>query len=95
MITFRPDKLAKYNRAGTIQDFAVTILCNLDVPIMSEQNAASWGYFDCKNNEWNLDILRENGFPVDVLPKIAKSGSIAGHLNDDWHSIPKGTPIGN
>lgn len=60
----------------------------------SVQNAASWGYFNCKENEWNNDVLKENGFPIDVLPKVAESGSIAGKLADEWHSIPKGTPIG-
>lgn len=86
--------MKKFNCAGTIQDFAVAMLCNLNDPIMSIQNAASWGYFDCKNNEWNLDVLEQNHFPINLLPKVIKSGSIAGCLSDDWHSIPKGTSIG-
>lgn len=71
------------------------MLCNLDIPVTSVQNAASWGFFDCKNNCWNNDILNENDFPVNILPKIAKSGAIAGTLADNWHTIPKETPIGN
>lgn len=61
---------------------------------MSVQNAASWGYFDCISNKWNTEILDEAGFPVQFLPEIKESGSIAGHLIEDWHTIPKGTPIG-
>lgn len=94
MAKHKPDKLAKYNCAGTIQDFAVAILGNLDKPVMSTQSAASWGYFDCKDHEWNLESLKSGGFPIEFLPKLAKSGSIVTALTDDWHTIPKGTPIG-
>lgn len=71
------------------------MLCNLGKPVMSVQNAAAWGYFDCKLEEWNLDVLKDGGFPVEFLPEIANNGSVAGYLADDWHTIPKGTPIGN
>lgn len=94
MYLFRPEKLKKYNCAGTIQDFAVAMLCNLDKPVMSVQNAASWGYFDCINDVWNDKILASAGFPVALLPQVYKSGEIAGVLSDNWHTIPKGTPIG-
>ncbi|RZC33017.1 FGGY N domain containing protein, partial [Asbolus verrucosus] len=70
------------------------MLCNLNKPIMSDQNAASWGYFDCVKHQWNDDILKETGFPTSLLPEIRLSGEIAGYLDDNWHSIPKGTPIG-
>lgn len=61
---------------------------------MSDQNAASWGYFDCVNHRWNEEILKTAGFPVSLLPEIKTSGDVAGYLADNWHSIPKGTPIG-
>lgn len=91
---FRPEKLKKFNCAGTIQDFAVAMLCDLDKPVMSVQNAASWGYFDCTEGAWNEKILQSAGFPVSLLPQVYKSGEIAGVLADNWHTIPKGTPIG-
>lgn len=94
MTYFRPDKLKKYNCAGTIADFAVSILCNLDKPVMSYQNAASWGYFDCTDNNWNLDLLKNEDFPTDLLPEIRAPGDFAGVLTENWHSIPKGTAIG-
>ncbi|XP_008197907.1 sedoheptulokinase isoform X1 [Tribolium castaneum] len=90
----KPEKLKRYNRCGTIQDFAVAMLCNLSRPIMSDQNAASWGYFDCVHHRWNEEILKQAGFPISLLPEIKTSGEIAGYLADNWHSIPKGTPIG-
>lgn len=36
----------RYDRAGTIHDFFVCMLCGLDQPIMSLHNAASWGFFN-------------------------------------------------
>ncbi|CAG9817419.1 unnamed protein product [Phaedon cochleariae] len=90
----KPGKLEKYNCAGTISDFVVAMLCDLQKPYMSYQNAASWGYFDCHNNTWNTDILSAVGFPVNLLPNVKSSGEIAGNLARCWHSIPKGTPIG-
>lgn len=90
----RPDKLKHYSRAGTVQDFAVAMLCNLDHPIMSVQNAAGWGYFNTCVAEWNSDILQEAGFPTHLLPHVVKSGAIAGTLDRPWYGIPSGTPVG-
>ncbi|KAH0819676.1 hypothetical protein GEV33_003118 [Tenebrio molitor] len=90
----KPEKLKRYNCSGTIQDFAVAMLCNLPKPVMSDQIAASWGYFDCVNHRWNKEVLEETGFPTSLLPEIKLSGEVAGFLADNWHSIPKGTPIG-
>lgn len=90
----KPEKLKKYNRSGTIGDFAVAMLCDLDKPIISDHNAASWGYFNCISGQWNKEILKQASFPVELLPDIKKSGSLAGQLADNWHSISKGTPIG-
>lgn len=94
IICCRPEKLEKYNCAGTIADFVVSILCNLNKPVMSYQNAASWGYFDCTDNNWNLDLLKNENFPIELLPEIRAPGDLAGVLTENWHSIPKGTAIG-
>ncbi|KAJ8932734.1 hypothetical protein NQ314_014431 [Rhamnusium bicolor] len=94
LVKNKPEILEKYNCSGTIHDFAVAMLCNLDKPIMSPQNAASWGYFDCTNYKWNCDILENAGFPISLLPEVKQSSEMAGFLAENWHSIPKGTPIG-
>ncbi|XP_072382089.1 sedoheptulokinase-like [Diabrotica undecimpunctata] len=90
----KPEKLTKYNCSGTIADFAVAMLCNLDKPVISYQNAASWGYFNCRTSEWNTELLENASFPVELLPEVRASGEIAGLLAGNWHSVPKGTPIG-
>lgn len=70
------------------------MLCNLDQPVMSYQMAASWGYFNCADYQWNTKNLEEAGFPVEFLPKLRASGEVAGNLVGNWYSIPEGTPIG-
>ena len=46
---------------GTIQDLVVAMLCGLDSPVMSVQNAASWGYFNTQTATWNTELLRGAG----------------------------------
>ncbi|XP_067120605.1 sedoheptulokinase-like [Centruroides vittatus] len=89
----RPDVLEKYDRAGTIQDLVVTMLCGLDKPVMSVQNAASWGYFDTISVTWNIEILKDAGFPIDLLPDVVDAGQLAGQTTSCWYGIPQGTPV--
>lgn len=89
-----PELLQSYNAAGTIQDYVVAMLCGLRRPLMSDQNAASWGYFNTQSQSWNLEILRSSGFPVHLLPDIAQPGSAAGRTSHMWFEIPKGTQVG-
>ncbi|XP_022130093.2 sedoheptulokinase-like [Pieris rapae] len=94
MLKHKPDKLKHFNCSATVQDFVVAMLCDLDIPITSDQNAASWGYFNTEKNEWNIEILKGLDFPVNLLPNIKKSGEIVGCLNSSWNGIPEGTPVG-
>ncbi|XP_053864711.1 sedoheptulokinase isoform X2 [Malaclemys terrapin pileata] len=89
-----PDFLKPYDAAGTIHDYVVAMLCDLERPLMSVQNAASWGYFNCRSKSWNTEVLRESGFPLDLLPEVGDPGDIAGRMSHDWHGIPKGTEVG-
>lgn len=88
------EKLERFNCAGTVQDFMVAMLANLRKPVMSVQNAASWGYFNTEQSEWNSSLLSDAGFPTQLLPDVIPSGDIAGTLADQWHGIPAGTPVG-
>ncbi len=47
-----------FSRAGTIMDFVVWRLCSSHKQpvVMSPQNATSWGYFDAKEKQWELDL---------------------------------------
>lgn len=90
----RPDKVKKYNCSGTVQDFAVALLCNLERPVTSTQNAASWGFFNTTKGCWNTEILMEAGFPVEILPQVVKPKATVGCLPETWFHIPQGTPVG-
>ena len=79
-----PELLEQHDRAATVQDFTVALLCDLKEPVMSIQNAASWGYFDTTTGQWNLDILQGEKFPVHFLPKVLKPGAVAGRLSKNW-----------
>lgn len=70
------------------------MLCGLESPVMSEQNAASWGYYDCVSSQWNSALLAEGGFPVHLLPLVVPAGGVAGTLHQAWLGIPEGTPVG-
>ncbi|XP_013809358.2 sedoheptulokinase [Apteryx mantelli] len=89
-----PDFLKSYDAAGTIHDYVVAMLCDLKKPLMSVQNAASWGYFNSRSKSWNTDILKKSGFPVHLLPEVGDPGSIAGRTIYAWHGIPKGAEVG-
>ncbi|KAM5179773.1 sedoheptulokinase isoform 1-T1 [Mantella aurantiaca] len=90
----RPDFLHEYDAAGTIQDYVVSMLCGMKTPLMSVQNAASWGYFNTRTKTWNVDILQGQGFPVSLLPPVVDAGCIAGKSSYDWCGIPQGTEVG-
>ncbi|NXC14303.1 SHPK Sedoheptulokinase, partial [Corythaeola cristata] len=89
-----PGFLKSYDAAGTIHDYVVAMLCDLKKPLMSIQNAASWGYFNSRNKSWNTDILKKSGFPIHLLPEVGDPGDIAGRTICAWHGIPKGAKVG-
>ncbi|XP_042562800.1 sedoheptulokinase isoform X1 [Clupea harengus] len=94
LLKHRPELLSEFNVAGTIHDYVVSMLCASKGCSISAQNAASWGYFNTVTHQWNLDILREAGFPVHLLPEPVESGTFAGHTCSEWHGVPANTPVG-
>ena len=68
---------------GTVMDFVVAMITrNNDRPVMSTHNAASWGYFDTVTSAWNTDILEQQGFPVNLLPRVVSPATDVGQLGD-------------
>lgn len=87
------ESLSQFTCAGTIQDFFVAMMCDLERPVMSIQNAASWGFFNTQIKEWNVDILKSVNFPVHLLPKVVDPGTIVGQLSKNWSGIPRGVDV--
>lgn len=90
----RPNLLERFDCAGTIMDFIVCVLCQMDKPCMSSHNAVSWGYFHFNNMKWELDILKQAKFPTHLLPVVVKPDAVAGKLQRPFYNIPVGTPVG-
>lgn len=93
LIHNKPDYLQHFDRCGTVMDFIVAMILDLDSPIMTDQNAGSFGYFDCISSSWNTALLEEASFPVHLLPQVVSSTETAGNLEKDWFDIPVGTPV--
>lgn len=77
------DQLEKYDRAGTIADYLVTILCDdpTSESTISTQMATSWGAL---NKSWPIQNR--------LLPKIVEPGTLIGH----WHkTIPVYVGLGD
>ncbi|XP_022086305.1 sedoheptulokinase-like [Acanthaster planci] len=89
-----PQIVERFEHAGTVMDLLVAMLCNLTATVMSVQNAASWGYFNVTEKQWNQEILSSAGFPVHLLPKVVDPGSIVGKLCSSWCGIPAGCEVG-
>ena len=75
-------------------DFFVALFSDCDSVRTSDQLAASWGYYNTVKGEWNVDVMKSSGFPVDMLPTVLASEEDAGTLSHQWFGIPAGTPIG-
>ncbi|XP_068126816.1 sedoheptulokinase [Hyperolius riggenbachi] len=84
----------EYDAAGTIQDYVVAMLCDLKIPVMSDQNAASWGYYNTRCKSWDVGTLQGQGFPIDLLPDVEEGGNMAGDTSYDWCGIPQGARVG-
>uniref|UniRef100_A0A3P8WCN0 Sedoheptulokinase n=1 Tax=Cynoglossus semilaevis TaxID=244447 RepID=A0A3P8WCN0_CYNSE len=90
----RPEFLKDFTAAGTIQDYVVSMLCGLDNCVMTPQNAASWGFFNTRTNQWNTDVLKAASFPLSLLPHCVPSGSLVGQTCFEWHGIAAGAAVG-
>ncbi|CAK8677926.1 unnamed protein product [Clavelina lepadiformis] len=83
----RPEFLMKYDCSGTIADYVVSRLCHLAEPIMSTQNAASWGYFDSHAKTWDRKVMELANFPMHFLPKVITPCTTIGQLKNCLHGI--------
>uniref|UniRef100_A0A8C1H9Z5 Uncharacterized protein n=1 Tax=Cyprinus carpio carpio TaxID=630221 RepID=A0A8C1H9Z5_CYPCA len=70
--------LSGFSDAGTIQDYVVSMLCNLDKC-----------FFNTTTNKWNTQILKDACFPVQLLPVVMESRAVAGHTSGIVHIMQK------
>lgn len=91
------DEIINYKYCGTIQDFVVWVLTGSNAtPLIDPTNAASWGLYDIKNKCWDAKALKNAGVPINMLPKIVSSGTIAGNISVKYShelDIPENVPL--
>ena len=46
----------QFDCAGTVMDFVVAAICDLEQPVTSDQLAASFGYFNVQSRKWNDEM---------------------------------------
>lgn len=89
-------KLDKWNYAATIQDYFVYKICGLGKPLTDSSDAASWGLFDIRKKQWDIQAIKKLEIPKRFLPDIVPSGSEAGRLSGRYAQImglPKNIPV--
>jgi sedoheptulokinase len=79
-----PEFLSKFNRAATIHDYFVSLICELPYALTDYTDAASWGLFSLSSCNWIEDKVRAAGISLELLPKIQPPGSLAGRLQTSW-----------
>lgn len=86
--------LENFDCMTTIMDWIVWIVGSISKPAVSDQLAASFGFYDLTQNDWNHELFKQiPQFPTSMLPRVHPSGSIVATLSDNWMGIAKGTPV--
>ena len=76
-----PEIFAKTYKFLTVQDFIIYLLCGEFVIDFSQ--ASRTLLFNITSKEWDFEILKALGIPLEKLPGTYPSGSIVGHLTSD------------
>ena len=87
---------ASWEYAATIMDHLVLLLCGNEKVVTDPANAASWGLLDDQSLQWDEKGAAALGIRKELLPEICPSGSLAGHLCNEWSmllGVPAGTPV--
>ena len=75
----------------TIMDYVVMRLCVNKSPLTDYSNAASLGFFDIKNLNFDIAALDKAGINSSILPKTTESPKLAGY----YKNIPVYSAIGD
>ena len=76
----------------TIHDYLAMKLTNRTTPLMHVSDAASFGIFNIKQNNWDLNAIQNAKISCDILPEITKNSMILGTTPE---GIPVSVPIGD
>ncbi len=76
----------------TIMDYAVMKLTGRKTPLTDYTNAAGLGFFNVKENKFDLSSLDNIGIDASILPEIGESAAFSGYYNSN---IPVYSAIGD
>ena len=98
MLKNAPSYVAGFDKCGTIHDYLVYLLTGGKETFTDPSDAASWGMFDLRSRDWDLDKVRRAGINAELLPKVSPAGSVVGALTTEvanrW-GLPSGVYVGN
>lgn len=75
---------------STIHDYLVSVLTN-EKPVTHSSDAASLGFFDLENLQFNENALKVANIDIDFLPRVLKGTESAGKTNCDF--LPADIPV--
>ena len=75
------------NKVSTVYNWNGSTLKTL---LFSIWIIALFNIFIIHTFQWNEDLLRQEGFPVEMLPPVVAAGTDVGVLSMSWFDIPKG-----
>ena len=80
----------------TIHDYLVSVLTG-EKPVTHSSDAASLGFYNLGENDFDRVALKKAGINQDFLPEVKKNTVIAGSTKCDFlpHGIPVGVAIGD
>lgn len=84
-VLFKCMSMEKYNACGTIMDYLIWMMTGK--LLIDQSNASSWGLYDIDLNEWNKNAIQSLGINLNILPKISRTGSDAGLLNNEFEQL--------
>ena len=76
----------------TIMDYVIMRMCHKSEPKIESSNAASLGFFDCRQRKFDIISLSKVGIEVDILPDVVPSSSVCGYFQS---KIPVTVAIGD
>lgn len=82
--------------ACTIHDYLTARLCGLPHPVTDPTDAASWGMFDLRALDWDIDAVERAGIDRRLLPKVRNCGDLAGSVTPKIArrlGIPAAVPV--
>ena len=87
-----------WKKAATVSDALSFMLRGGGSVITDPTHAASWGIYDAAGGAWNKEALDKLNIPLEILPEIRESGSVAGVISREFadrFQIPENAVIIN